>query len=158
VRLLRTALVLPLALALAAAPAFAANVHRAPTAAAKKSTKTTKSTKASARSRRPKAQQSIEPERVSQIQQALIRVHYLNGEPNGNWDSTTIAAMQRFQADQGWQTRIMPDPRAIKVLGLGPDYSNAINARGGSFGDPPPVATIPHDQAEGFTLASGVKQ
>ena len=153
-RFLRAHLVLFLAVALAAAPAFAANVRRAPTASSKKSTK--KLTKTA--HRRSQAQQAIEPERVSQIQTALIREHFLSGSPNGSWDSTTVAAMQRFQAAQGWQTRIMPDPRALKMLGLGPDYSNAINAHGGAFSDPPPVSSIPGSQAEGFTVASGVKQ
>ncbi len=27
--------------------------------------------------------------------------------------------MQKYQADQGWQTKLMPDSRALKKLGLG---------------------------------------
>ena len=84
-------------------------------------------------SRRARGQQAIEPERVTQIQQALIREHYLTGEANGKWDATTMAAMQKYQADQGWQTKLMPDSRALKKLGLGPDYSTAINAKNSSF-------------------------
>ena len=38
--------------------------------------------------------------------------------------------MQKYQADHGWQTKLMPDSRALKKLGLGPDYSGAINAQG----------------------------
>ena len=41
--------------------------------------------------------------------------------------------MQKYQADQGWQTKLMPDSRALKKLGLGPDYSDAINAKNSSF-------------------------
>ncbi len=55
--------------------------------------------------------------------------------------------MQKYQADQGWQTKLMPDSRALKKLGLGPDYSTAINAKTASFVDPPPVSTIPSEQA-----------
>jgi hypothetical protein len=44
------------------------------------------------------------------------------------------------------------------MLGLGPDYSGAINAKGSSFADPPPVATIPPPQAEGFAQAAGVSR
>jgi len=66
--------------------------------------------------------------------------------------------MQKFQADQGWQTKLMPDSRAIKKLGLGPDYSNAINASGSSFADPKPAAEIPATQASGFASASGVNR
>jgi Putative peptidoglycan binding domain len=102
-------------------------------------------------------QQSIDPDRATQIQQALIREHYLNGEPTGQWDDATVAAMQKYQADQGWQTKLMPDSRALKKLGLGPDYSNALNAQSSNFGDPPPAApATPSDQVAGFTAASGV--
>ena len=94
-------------------------------------------------SHRLHGQQAIEPARVTEIQQALIREHYLTGEANGQWDSTTEAAMQKYQADQGWQTKLMPDSRALKKLGLGPDYSRRINAKGSTFADPPPASTIP---------------
>jgi len=110
-----------------------------------------------AKSHKLHGQQAIDSARVTEIQQALIRNHYLSGEPNGKWDVTTIAAMQKLQADQGWQTKLMPDSRALKLLGLGPDYSGAINAKGSSFSDPPPASTIPTPQAQGFAEASGVE-
>jgi hypothetical protein len=66
--------------------------------------------------------------------------------------------MQKYQADQGWQTKLMPDSRALKKLGLGPDYSNAINAKNSSFVDPPPVSTIPPTVASGFAQASGINR
>lgn len=91
-----------------------------------------------------------------EIQRALIREHYLTGEPNGNWDEDTKAALQKYQSDQGWQTRLLPDSRALKKLGLGPDYSGAINAEGASFAPPSPASTIPTSQAAGFASASGV--
>lgn len=99
-------------------------------------------------------QQAIGSERIAQIQQALIREHYLDGEASGTWDASTNAAMQKFQADQGWQTRLMPDSRALKKLGLGADYSNAINAKTASFNDPPPTSTIPADRVAGFASGS----
>jgi hypothetical protein len=88
-------------------------------------------------------QQAIDPVRVTAIQQALIRARYLTGEANGKWDSATVAAMQKYQADQGWQTKLTPDSRALKKLGLGPDYSNAINAKDSSFATPPASSTTP---------------
>ena len=106
--------------------------------------------------RKPRGQQAIDSERVTEIQQALIREHYLKGEASGDWDATTIAAMQKYQADQGWQTKLTPDSRALKRLGLGPDYSNAINAKGSSFAEPPPVSTIPPGQSAGFAAAAGI--
>jgi hypothetical protein len=109
-----------------------------------------------AKSHRLHGQQAIEPARVTQIQQALIREHYLNGEANGNWDDATKAAMQKYQADQGWQTKLMPDSRALKKLGLGPDYSNAINAKDSSFAAPPPASTPAPAATAGFADAAGV--
>jgi len=93
-----------------------------------------------------------------EIQQALIRVHYLSGEVNGKWDDTTKAAMQKYQADQGWQTKLMPDSRALKKLGLGPDYSNAINAKNSSFAPTPAAGTTPPAQAADFADAAGVNR
>ncbi|HEV3446988.1 MAG TPA: peptidoglycan-binding domain-containing protein [Gemmataceae bacterium] len=93
---------------------------------------------------------------MTEIQQALIREHYLSKDADGQWDATTLAAMQKYQADHGWQTKVMPDSRALKTLGLGPDYSNAINAKTATFADPPPISTIPPAQAAGFVQGSGV--
>lgn len=62
----------------------------------------------------------IDSERATEIQQALIKKGYLTGEPSGVWDSQSASAMQKLQADNGWQTRITPDSRALIKLGLGP--------------------------------------
>jgi peptidoglycan hydrolase-like protein with peptidoglycan-binding domain len=70
-----------------------------------------------------KGQQGINPERATEIQQALIREKYLTGEPTGNWDARTQAALVKYQADHGWQTKVVPDSRALIKLGLGPNYS-----------------------------------
>ena len=113
--------------ALFALPAFASHVRRSPTAGpSHHSRKLTSHRRAS---HRIHGQQAIAPERATEIQQALIREHYLSGDASGKWDATTESAMQKYQADHGWQTKLMPDSRAIKSLGLGPDYSNAINAK-----------------------------
>ena len=154
----RASLALVLSAAMAASPAFASHARRAPssghTHASHRAGKTHKV--AVVKSHRLHGQQAIDSSRVTEIQQALIREHYLSGEATGQWDTTTEAAMQKFQADQGWQTRLMPDSRALKKLGLGPDYSDAINAKGSTFADPPPLNTIPSTQASGFAVAAGV--
>jgi peptidoglycan hydrolase-like protein with peptidoglycan-binding domain len=72
-------------------------------------------------------QQAIQEERAREIQSALIREHYLDGEADGKWDSRSQAAMVKFQADNGWQTKVVPDSRALIKLGLGPDHSNLLN-------------------------------
>lgn len=82
-----------------------------------------KTSRASAKST---SQRMIDPERATQIQTALIRSGYLNGEATGQWDSATESAMQKFQAANGWQTKIIPDSRAIIKLGLGPSASVSL--------------------------------
>jgi peptidoglycan hydrolase-like protein with peptidoglycan-binding domain len=109
-------------------------------------------------SRRLRGQQVIDSDRVTQIQQALAHEHYLAGDPTGDWDSATVTAMQKYQADHGWQTKLMPDPRALKSLGLGPDYSTALNANGSSFVAPTPSLRTPSADTAGFIAASGVHQ
>jgi hypothetical protein len=69
---------------------------------------------------KPKGQRQIDPERATQIQAALIRENYMTGSPSGQWDQDTEAAMQKYQADHGWQTKLTPDSRALIKLGLGP--------------------------------------
>jgi len=62
----------------------------------------------------------IAPQRATQIQTALIKAGYMTGEPTGQWDTTTQQALQKLQGDNGWQTKITPDSRALIKLGLGP--------------------------------------
>jgi peptidoglycan hydrolase-like protein with peptidoglycan-binding domain len=69
----------------------------------------------------------VDSQRAREIQQALIRQHYLEGEPSGKWDSATQGAMQRYQADQGWQSKTIPDARALIKLGLGPSPDHLLN-------------------------------
>jgi hypothetical protein len=76
----------------------------------------------SPRNGKPKlqGQRAIDDERAAQIQSALVRSGYMTGEPSGHWDVETQAAMEKLQADNGWQTKLVPDSRAIIKLGLGP--------------------------------------
>jgi hypothetical protein len=69
--------------------------------------------------------QGISPERATQIQTALIKAGYMTGTPSGTWDAATQAAMEKLQADNGWQTKLVPDARAIIKLGLGSSVSSS---------------------------------
>jgi peptidoglycan hydrolase-like protein with peptidoglycan-binding domain len=109
----RASLTLMLLAALASIPVFASHTHHAPTSGHSSSTHKAKKTTL-------KGQRQIDPERARQIQTALIHENYLSGSPSGSWDSESQEAMKRFQADHGWQTKIMPDSRALIKLGLGP--------------------------------------
>jgi hypothetical protein len=77
--------------------------------------------------KRVRGQRNIDSERATSIQEALIHEHYLSGEPSGVWDSASEAAMRRYQSDQGWQTKEVPDSRALIKLGLGPSNDHLLN-------------------------------
>ena len=62
----------------------------------------------------------LQPDRVTEIQQALIRNGYLQGEPTGQWDDTTQKAMQKFQQANGFQPTGLPEAKPLMKLGLGP--------------------------------------
>ena len=110
-------------------------------ATAKKSTKHTKPTsgqatgskRTSSRAAKNKkvatkrGQQAIDSSRAREIQAALIRQNYMHGEPSGMWDSATQDAMRRYQVDHGWQSKTIPDSRALIGLGLGPSSDHLLN-------------------------------
>jgi putative peptidoglycan binding protein len=99
--------------------------------------------KRSSKQAKKHGQQAIDPTRTRQIQEALIREHYMDGEPSGSWDAVTQAAMQRYQSDQGWQSKTTPDSRALIKLGLGPSHDHLLNpesAMTAAPGDPKAAA------------------
>jgi hypothetical protein len=77
--------------------------------------------------KKPRGQQKIESNRVEAIQEALIREHYLTGEASGTWTQSSEDAMRRYQADHGWQSKTVPDSRALIKLGLGPSHDHLLN-------------------------------
>ena len=110
------------ALAIAGAlalPAYATRTHRAPTASHSRTAKKKPA------SHQLHGQRQIDPDRAREIQTALIHEHYLGGEPTGQWDAASQAAMSKYQSDQGWQTKLTPDSRALIKLGLGPSQDTA---------------------------------
>jgi hypothetical protein len=82
--------------------------------------------KKSHRRRRPRGQQKMDAQRVQAIQDALVKEHYLT-KTSGKWDVTTQQALQKYQADNGWQSKVVPDSRALIKLGLGPDHDHLLN-------------------------------
>jgi peptidoglycan hydrolase-like protein with peptidoglycan-binding domain len=102
--------------------------------------------KKSRKTARRRGQQKIDAERARQIQDALIREHYLSGKPSGVWDSATQAAMQKYQADNGWQAKTTPDSRALIKLGLGPDQEHLLNPESAMTTRPQP-RTVPASTA-----------
>jgi peptidoglycan hydrolase-like protein with peptidoglycan-binding domain len=77
-----------------------------------------------------------QPERIQEIQQALVQAGYLKEEPNGRWDDQTREAMHRYQADHGFPVTGLPEAKSLMKLGLGPhplpaDLDTSSGARGG---------------------------
>jgi hypothetical protein len=101
-----------------------------------------KSKKHKSKRKKVRGQKAIKGDRAREIQTALIREGYLNGEPSGTWDQPTKDAMSRYQADHGWQTKTLPDSRALIQLGLGPSHEDAINAKAISANLPPPAEPV----------------
>jgi len=95
-------------------------------------------------------QQGIDEQRAREIQTALIREKYLDGEPTGQWDQHTKDAITRFQADHGWQTKVTPDARALIALGLGPKHESVLN--------PESLAAVPVIAVPNATTGTSVHQ
>jgi hypothetical protein len=95
----------------------------------KSSSKTHTSGKKSSKkkSARARGQQKIDSERAQAIQEALIREHYMSGEASGTWNQASEDAMRKYQADHGWQSKTVPDSRALIKLGLGPSKDGLLN-------------------------------
>jgi hypothetical protein len=123
----RTLLSLTLILAMVAPCMASTRSHRGPTSSRffHKHSKKKSAT-------RVKGQRTIDDARAAQIQTSLIKSGYLSGVASGHWDSATAAAMQRYQGDNGWQTKLIPDSRAIIKLGLGPAQDSASNVNSSS--------------------------
>jgi peptidoglycan hydrolase-like protein with peptidoglycan-binding domain len=106
----------------------ASSSHTSKSSAAKTKTASTTSHKGKkSRKTAKRGQQKIDSDRAQQIQQALIKQHYMSGEPTGKWDANTEDALRKFQADNGWQNKTVPDSRALIKLGLGPSHDHLLN-------------------------------
>lgn len=130
-----------LAFALGDAQASTNSVSASQKAASPHSTtakKARKKSRTTASSRR-RGQQKIDKQRATAIQQALVREHYLDGSPSGVWDDKTQSALKRYQADNGWQSKTVPDSRALIKLGLGPDHQHLLNPESAMTAAPLPA-------------------
>ena len=69
----------------------------------------------------------------------------------GAWNDAAQKAMQRYQADHGWQSKQVPDSRALIKLGLGPDHEHLLNPESAMTSQPvvtrapapAPTSTVP---------------
>ena len=96
-------------------------------------------------------QRGIDEQRTLAIQNALITEHYLTGEPSVSWDEATRDAMTRYQAANGWQTKLTPDSRALIKLGLGPDHKGLLNPETANIPSPHELGVDTGTQPGGST-------
>jgi len=66
----------------------------------------------------PRPAPGIPPERVTEIQNALIKGGYLDGPASGLYDDATIDAMKQFQARNGLSQTGLPSAPLLKKLGV----------------------------------------
>ena len=137
-----------LIIAMAATPAFASRSHREATSGHHRYHHPRGHVRR-VRHHIVRGQRGISPDRAREIQEALIKQNYLTGAPSGEWDTATEQAMQKYQADHGWQTKLTPDSRALIMLGLGPN-----NSADGTLLNADAAGAPPDPAPAGDTLAS----
>jgi len=83
--------------------------------------KSSKSGKSSSRrkSRRVKGQAAPMPDRIGEIQAALVKDGSYAGVPTGKWDDSTAAALRRYQSAHGLSPTGKLDALTLEKLGLG---------------------------------------
>lgn len=107
-------------------PSSSTNTKPTATSGKKKTTGGSKSSSKSVRhgrgrrsSRRENGQKAPTSDRITQIQQALVKDGEYKSEPNGKWDASTVEAMKRFQSGHGLTPSGKLDAKTLQQLGLG---------------------------------------
>ncbi|MGH9716554.1 MAG: peptidoglycan-binding domain-containing protein [Candidatus Acidiferrales bacterium] len=104
------------------------------------------------------------PERITQIQSALARGGYYKGDPNGKWNSDTVAALQKFQSAHNIDASGKLDAPTLQKLGLGSDIAGVAAPRtvvpksccstGPAVANPAAPAKIPANSTSSASAAS----
>lgn len=88
-------------------------------------------------------QQKPTPDRVRDIQSALIARGYMQGEADGNWGGSTVDALKRFQQDQNLSADGKLTSLSLIALGLGPRRSGLASVPKPAAAPPPAPAELP---------------
>jgi hypothetical protein len=75
------------------------------------------------RHHREPTQKAPTADRISEIQSALSRNGFYEGDPNGKWDTNTVDAMRKFQSANGLESTGKLDALSLQKLGLGSDIA-----------------------------------
>ncbi len=106
-----------------------ASLSAAPQTAKRSSSTSTKKKSKRRHSRREPTQKAPTPQRISEIQSALARGGYFEGEPSGKWDAPTMAAMQKFQSGHGLEPSGKINALSLQKLGLGSEIAGVSAPR-----------------------------
>jgi peptidoglycan hydrolase-like protein with peptidoglycan-binding domain len=105
-------------------------------------------------SKREPTQKAPTPARITEIQTALERRGYYQGDPNGKWDSNTVTAMQRFQSENGLESSGKINALSLQKLGLGSSIAGVSAPKPvqpqpskPAASSPPPVASSASGQS-----------
>ena len=103
-------------------------LKKSSTKASSTASRTSSKKRSAKKTRKARGQQKIDPDRAQEIQQALVREHYLTeDQASGGWNQASETAMRKYQADRGWQSKTVPDSRALISLGLGGWKDHLLN-------------------------------
>lgn len=83
--------------------------------------------------------------RATEIQTSLVKAGYLPSV-SGHWDEASADAMRKLQGDNGWQTKLIPDSRALIKLGLGPNNNAAPTPAGSAAANGGMAASGSHQE------------
>jgi len=75
-----------------------------------------------------------EPERLKEIQKALADKGYFKGEPTGEWNADSVAALKQFQTERNLTADGKISALSLIGLGLGPKHAGSA---------PPPLVAKP---------------
>lgn len=103
-------------------------------------------------SHREVGQKAPTPDRVKEIQAALARDGFYQGDPTGKMDSNTVAALQKFQTEHGLDASGKLDAPTLQKMGLGSDIAGVSAPKpatppsccGGSPAGNPTISSPPH--------------
>jgi peptidoglycan hydrolase-like protein with peptidoglycan-binding domain len=105
-------------------------------------------------SKRESTQRAPTPARISEIQSALARDGYYQGQPNGKWDSNTVAAMQKFQSGNGLEASGKLNALSLQKLGLGSSVAGVSAPKPVQPAGSKPAATSPSPSAPQSTTSA----
>ncbi len=142
-------LALVVALLVASAAAFAAQQQSASSSSAPSAAPKKKTVSKKHHSRREPTQRAPTPARISEIQSALARDGYYQGQPNGKWDSNTVAAMQKFQSGNGLEASGKLNALSLQKLGLGSSVAGVSAPKPVQPATTKPPASSPSTAAPG---------